>query len=145
MNLGQRLSNTFDNVVGFVLGGLFIAASLVYLLVRDTWEKVKAGWRYLVDLGNPDSPLNKKAAERHVYYVDLGGANVASLLPVSTKPKKTRKKKTAPVEKSEEVTKRIKLKPSTVDEDINIPVRFTDVQPKKKKPGRPRGKKTKTV
>lgn len=134
VNLGQKLGRKFDDMLGMVLGGLFIVWALSYLFVRDTWEKVKAWYLHLVDVGNPDSALNKQPAK--VFYPDLSPSPLVVKKPRKNKTSKATAAVTKAVEKSEEVTKRIKL-PSKVALTIPPPA------PTKKKQGRP--KKTKAV
>jgi len=137
VNLGQRLGRMVDNTLSWILGGLFLVWALAYLLARDTWEKLKVGWKHLVDVGNPDSALNAPKAQPKAFYLDLSPS------PLVKKPRKKKTPKAAPVaqavQKSEEVTKRITL-PSKVALTIPPP---PPVSKKTKKPGRP--KKTKTV
>lgn len=170
MSIIKKVSRVVEYGLGWVVAGLFLVWSLAYLLAHDIWQKVKDVWN------------NYDATSSYPLSGALGGATIGGFLAGFVGAAigavggwfvgaaASLKKQANAMAAANRAPVPTKNRPVTVDEDVNIPVRFDDVPvktktkkekvkkqsknsktsdtivppaPTKKKPGRPRKKSVK--
>jgi len=125
LSIVKKVSRTIENVLDWVLGGIFIVCSLVFLLAHDTWQKVKTAWETLD--AESSFPLSGAMGGTAIGGAlgGIPGSIVGFFVGLMIGVVASSGKKKAPVA--------ISVPPPSplgyyVDEDVNIPVHFEDIE-----------------